>query len=110
MDLKTKFAIGCLVQWYEVDIIEEYVESLKDALDTYDGLVCVDFMICANQELEVCESEQVFADCLIRLKSKLADSRFQVDMTRDLITIADYRRTFNETYCDDVDVLLGIGS
>ena len=29
--MKTKFAIGCLVQWYECDIIEEYVESLKDA-------------------------------------------------------------------------------
>ena len=103
---KTKFAIGCLVQWYEVDIIGEYVDSLKDALNAYEGPVCVDFMICANQELEKCESEQVFADCLIRIKSKLADPRFRVDMTRSLITIADYRRTFNETYCDDVDVLM----
>ena len=30
--MKTKFAIGCLVQWYECDIIEEYVDSLKDAM------------------------------------------------------------------------------
>ena len=29
MEYKTKFAIGCLVQWYEVDIIEEYIETLK---------------------------------------------------------------------------------
>ena len=29
-DMKTKFAIGCLVQWYECDIIEEYVNSLND--------------------------------------------------------------------------------
>ena len=29
--MKTKFAIGCLVQWYEVDIIGEYVDSLKEA-------------------------------------------------------------------------------
>ena len=27
--MKTKFAIGCLIQWYEVDIIEEYLDSLK---------------------------------------------------------------------------------
>jgi hypothetical protein len=27
--MKTKFAIGCLVQWYECDIIEEYVERSK---------------------------------------------------------------------------------
>jgi hypothetical protein len=30
--MKTKFAIGCLVQWYEVDIIGEYVDSLADAI------------------------------------------------------------------------------
>ena len=30
--MKTKFAIGCLVQWYEVDIIEEYIETLKEAI------------------------------------------------------------------------------
>ncbi len=30
--MKTKFAIGCLVQWYEVDLIRDYVESLADAI------------------------------------------------------------------------------
>ena len=35
--MKTKIAIGCLVQWYECDIIEEYVNSLKDALKEYEG-------------------------------------------------------------------------
>ena len=40
--MKTKFAIGCLVQWYECDIIGEYVESLKDAIENYDGEVIVD--------------------------------------------------------------------
>ena len=46
--MKTKFAIGCLVQWYECDIIEEYVDSLKDAIDQYDGQVIVDFTIVMN--------------------------------------------------------------
>lgn len=32
---KTKFAIGCLVQWYECDIIGEYIETLKEAIDEY---------------------------------------------------------------------------
>ena len=31
--MKTKFAIGCLVQWYECDIIEEYV-NLFNICDT----------------------------------------------------------------------------
>ena len=41
--MKTKFAIGCLVQWYEVDIIGEYIETLKNAIDEYDGEIRVDF-------------------------------------------------------------------
>ena len=50
--MKTKFAIGCLVQWYECDIIEEYIKTLKEAIDVYDGEVIVDFHISQNQELE----------------------------------------------------------
>ena len=50
--MKTKFAIGCLVQWYEVDIIGEYVDSLKEAINAYDGEVAVDFVIVMDQELE----------------------------------------------------------
>ena len=41
--MKTKFAIGCLIQWYEVDIIQEYLDSLKDAIADYEGDVIVDF-------------------------------------------------------------------
>ena len=48
MEYKTKFAIGCLVQWYEVDIIEEYIETLKDAIDAYNGEVIVDFYMCEH--------------------------------------------------------------
>ena len=50
--MKTKIAIGCLVQWYECDIIEEYVDSLKDAIEQYDGQVMVDFTNVVNEELE----------------------------------------------------------
>ena len=51
---KTKFAIGCLVQWYECDIIGEYVETLKEAIRVYDGQVIVDFTIVGNRDLEKC--------------------------------------------------------
>ena len=54
--MKTKFAIGCLVQWYEVDIIEEYLDSLKDAIAAYDGDVIVDIYLNYNQDLEKCIS------------------------------------------------------
>ena len=104
--MKTKFAIGCLVQWYECDIIEEYVESLKDALDIYDGEVLVDFLICANQDLETCINKKQYAECQVKLKGILSDQRFTTSLTHNLVTIADYRREFNNKYCEQVDVLM----
>jgi len=102
--MKTKFAIGCLVQWFECDIIEEYVDSLKDAIEAYDGQVIVDFTIVGNQDLERCTSVQQMDKCITKIESicNMGNVRY----TDDLHTIADYRRIFNADYCDQVDVLL----
>jgi hypothetical protein len=32
MENKTKFAIGCLVQWYEVEMVSEYLDSYFETL------------------------------------------------------------------------------
>ena len=104
MELKTKFAIGCLVQWYECDIIEEYVDSLKDAIDQYDGEVIVDVTVSCNEELEKCVSKEQKEECMKKIARicNFGNVRF----TEDLHTIADYRRLFNANYCDQVDVLI----
>tara|TARA_R100001126_G_C4748565_1_gene111897 strand:- start:45 stop:209 length:165 start_codon:yes stop_codon:yes gene_type:complete len=52
--IKTKFAIGCLIQWFECDIIEEYLDSLQDAIEAYEGEVSVDFTVVRNEDLEKC--------------------------------------------------------
>ncbi len=103
--MKTKFAIGCLVQWYECDIIEEYVESLKDAIKNYDGEIITDFTIITNEDLEKCISAERKKECIEKIGSILLDFE-NVRFMRDLHTIADYRREFNERYCDEVDVLV----
>jgi len=102
--MKTKFAIGCLVQWYEVDIIGEYVESLKDTIDHYDGQVIVDFMVVGNQYLEKCVSKEQMSKCIEKIESICNVGNIQY--TEDLYTIADYRRDFNNKYCEKVDVLV----
>ena len=48
----TKFAIGCLIQWYECNIIGEYVDSLREAINEYGGEVIVHFHITSNTDLE----------------------------------------------------------
>ena len=103
--MKTKFAIGCLVQWYECDIIEEYVDSLKDAINCYhDGQVIVDFTIVSNEDLEKCISSEQKEECMKKIVKicNFGNVRF----TEDLHTIADYRKGFNDDYCNDVDVLI----
>ena len=104
--MKTKFAIGCLVQWYEVDIIGEYLDSMKDAVNAYDGDVLVDFTICMNQDLEKCIDESKLEDCRKKILSTVTGVNCTLNVTSDLITVSDYRREFNSDYCTEADVLI----
>ena len=31
--LNNTFVIGCLVQWYEIELVGEYIESLKESIN-----------------------------------------------------------------------------
>tara|TARA_R110000744_G_scaffold136111_1_gene245872 strand:- start:2875 stop:3828 length:954 start_codon:yes stop_codon:yes gene_type:complete len=103
--MKTKFAIGCLVQWYECDIIEEYVDSLKDAISAYDGEVMADFTVITNEDLERCVSPTKKMECLEKIAHILLDFE-NVRFVKELHTIADYRKGFNDDYCSRADVLI----
>jgi hypothetical protein len=107
--METKFAIGCLVQWYECDIIGEYIESLRDAIDAYDGKVIVDIDIITNEDLEKPISNEKKWECIDTITNLIgtpASDTWNVNVIGHLHTIADYRREFNNNYCDDVDVLV----
>jgi hypothetical protein len=103
---KTKFAIGCLVQWYEADIIEEYLKSLHAAVMSYDGEIAVDILLTTNQQLEQCESNEAMNYCKRIIREAGSKYEFTIYETQDLVTIADYRREFNREYCEKVDVLV----
>ena len=105
--INNKLAIGCLVQWYEIEIVEEYIESLKKALDGIENKenVIVDFKLVINQELEKIDESQTTVDKIITRFEKMIDG-FELDVTEELVTIADYRRWFNDYYCEKVDVLM----
>jgi len=102
--MKTKFAIGCLVQWYECDIIGEYIESLREAMDAYDGQVICDFTIVGNQDLEKCVSDKQMDECITKIE--LICNYGNVRYTDDLVTISSYRKGFNDDYCEQADVLV----
>lgn len=103
---KTKFAIGCLVQWYEIDIINDYIETLRTATLQYDGNITIDVTLVMNQDLEKTTMDRVeFANIHRTIQNKFG---FGVNFrtTDELHTIADYRREFNDRYCEEVDVLV----
>ena len=54
MKLNNTFAIGCLVQFYEIDIIKDYLLSVKKSLDNIENQenVIIDICFNMNQGLE----------------------------------------------------------
>lgn len=110
--MKTKIAIGCLVQWYEIDIIPEYIQSLKEAVTYYDSDsdIWIDFRISLNEQLEKCtEDTYVLCQNIYKWVNDAFDSHknLKVELAiEDYSTIAKYRREFNEEYCNKVDMLV----
>ena len=67
MKLNNKFAIGCLVQWYEIEMIEEYFQSLKLALENIENKenVIVDICFYLSENLEILDKSKIsMADIL----------------------------------------------
>ena len=52
--LSNKFAIGCLVQWYEIELVEEYLQSVKNAVDIIDNKqdIIIDLYFNTDETLE----------------------------------------------------------
>ena len=109
--MATKIAIGCLTQWYEIEILREYVDTLLEAVDSYDkDSVILDFTLSINQDLEKVDNNHIsmstiesrFLNQMDRLKGYNVTS----SVTKEVLTIADYRRNFNTTHCTQSDVLV----
>ena len=110
----TTFTIGCLVQWYEVKIIKEYISSIKSAIDNYDkDKVIIDFTLIQGQQLEKFDGTEEEFDIII---NDLIEPILDLDHKgykvlwkwhkHEIYSIADYRREFNNHYCDHADVLI----
>jgi hypothetical protein len=111
--MKTKFAIGCLVQWYEIEIVGEYIESLKRCLAHQDGEpVDVHFTFNINQKLEKIDTSLITIDKLVKRFDDMMgefqelNCKLTYEINEDFTTIAYYRRWFLEEYCDKAEVLI----
>ena len=127
MKINNKFAIGCLIQWYEIELIEEYLQSVKNAIDIIDNKenIVIDLYFNCSQALEKTDEEQItiseikdkYYELLNKLfgydedTNSLVGCDYNISSVIDenfdgLYTIANYRRDFNDVYCTKTDVLM----
>ena len=126
MKLKNKIAIGCLVQWYEIELVSEYLQSVKNAVDQVENKdnVIIDLYFNLDETLEKIDTTKIQKWEILEKYHQILNKIFGYDEHYDslvgcdynlklrnteftkLYTIADYRREFNENYCEKVDVLM----
>jgi hypothetical protein len=127
LKINNKFAIGCLIQWYEIELIEEYLQSVKNAIDIIDNKenIVIDLYFNCSQALEKTDEEQItiseikdkYYELLNKLfgydedTNSLVGCDYNISSVIDenfdgLYTIANYRRDFNDVYCTKTDVLM----
>ena len=116
--MSTKIAIGCLVQWYEVEVIDDYLLSLKNSISEYEikgdvQNLYLDFDIYIGKMLEkpisnksATELGNEMYDKIVGLKHYFPNLNINCNIRKDLITISDYRREFNSFYSGIADVLI----
>ena len=56
-----KFAIGCLIQWYEIELVKEYLQSVKNSLDSIDNKenIIIDLYFNCSQRLEKLDTNKL---------------------------------------------------
>ena len=115
--LNNKFSIGCLVQWYEIEILHEYLRSVKNSLDNIENKdnVLIDLYFNMDQSLEKLDSEKNDISDIRNKFYQILDDIFDYnddtvslvgcnyniklninEIKNNIYTIADYRREFND--------------
>lgn len=112
--MKSKIAIGCLVQWYEVEMVEDYLISLRNAVRNINPRRSVQIDICLNlneglekldtSKKSMYEIERKFLDMVQEILGGCHYVYWKTEI--DIYTIADYRRSFNRQYCETADILV----
>ena len=114
MKLNNKIAIGCLVQWYEIELVEEYLTSLRNAVHEISNRenILIDFTFNINEDLEKLDTSKTTMTEINKrfdkmVRENLSNCNYTIFRNEmNIYTIADYRRDFNNQYCTQSDILM----
>ena len=100
MKLENRYIIGCHCMFYEIDMVEEYLNSLKLAMEDIENKenIKLEMMWNMSEYFEQCETTKSIYAKIEKLESdKDFDSLFYEDNDNPY-TMADYRRDLNNKY------------
>ena len=110
MKLNNKYIIGCHVMFYEIDMVEEYLNSVHLALQDIENKenVKVEMMWNLSQYFEECESGEKLFEIKQRindLENKYGFYSLFYEQNDKPYTMADYRRELNNQ-CNECDYVI----
>ena len=110
MKLNNKYIIGCHVMFYEIDMVEEYLNSVHLALQDSENKenVKVEMMWNMSQYFEECESGEKLFEIKQRindLENKYGFHSLFYEQNDKPYTMADYRRELNNQ-CNECDYVI----
>tara|TARA_B100000683_G_scaffold123215_1_gene120808 strand:+ start:108 stop:1097 length:990 start_codon:yes stop_codon:yes gene_type:complete len=110
MKLNNKYIIGCHVMFYEIEMVEEYLESVHLALEDIENKenVKVEMMWNLSQYFEECESGEKLFEIKQRindLENKYGFYSLFYEQNDKPYTMADYRRELNNQ-CNECDYVI----
>jgi hypothetical protein len=117
MKLSNKYAVGCHVMFYEIDMVPEYMESVLVAFEPMENPenITIDFCFNISQYFEKIDTKLRTKEVLIEKFEKYmgdmekhgANIHYTIYDNDDVpYFIGDYRREFNSNYCIDHDLLV----
>ena len=85
--MNNKIAIGCLVQLYEIELVEEYLQSVKNAVDMIDNKkdVIIDLYFNTDETLEKVDRDKINMTGIYGKFDKMLKDIFDYD--DDVVTL-----------------------
>ena len=107
MKLNNKYIIGCHVMFYEIDMVEEYLNSLKLAMENVENKenIKVEMMWNMSQYFEESTALQSIYAKIEKLEKKYNFVSLFYEDDNKPYTMADYRRELNNQ-CNECDYVI----
>ena len=107
MKLENRYIIGCHCMFYEIDMVEEYLNSLKLAMKDIENKenIKIEMMWNMSEYFEQCEAKQSIYSKIEKLERKYNFVSLFYEDNDNPYTMADYRRDLNNQ-CNAFDYVI----